>query len=86
MVGGAPTTRFFALLAWSISALAQGVYPSSRHDGTEWSVTDTVRSRLAGLAMRFRAVVIDINGDWAELANTHGFCHGLIPCDHAFAA
>ena len=74
---------FFVYLAWSIAALAQGKYPDFRHDGTEWSVTDAIRSRLAGTYMRFRAVIIDINGDWAELANTHGFASwfdSMRPC------
>ena len=62
-----------SVLRWCLTSLAAGVYPSSRHDGTAWQTTDSMREQLAGKAMQFKAAVVYILGDWAEFCERLGF-------------
>jgi hypothetical protein len=74
---------FFTYVRWTLLALAQGVMPTHRHDGTTWRDTDLERSLLAGTSLPFKACVIYIKGDWAEYAHTLGFPtwrDGIRPC------
>ena len=62
----------FLYLAWQITALALGIRPSKRHDGSAWKPSDKKREALAGQRM-IKAACIYIKGDWCEYAGTFGF-------------
>ena len=62
----------FLFVAWTLKALADGFNPSQRHDGP-WLSSDTLRAAVAGFALGFKGVVIDVKGDWCEFANGWGF-------------
>lgn len=49
------------------------VWPSSRHDGSDFTPRDSHRSSKAGEPLPFRGAVLDIRGDWSEFANRLGF-------------
>ena len=71
------------MTAWSIEALAKGVWPSCRHDGSAWRDSDSERASKAGQPVQLKAAVIYIKGDWAEYAHTFAFpawSDGLRPC------
>ena len=63
----------YVKLAWSLGALAKGRMPSERHDGSAWRESDATRALTSGEPLGFRAVVVDIKGDWAEFAQRFGF-------------
>lgn len=65
--------QMFSVTAWSLRALAQGVWPESRHDGQPWRDSDSDRSGRAGQTMCAKAACIYVKGDWAEYAGTLGF-------------
>ena len=72
-----------AWLKWCCEALAEGVYPRTRHDGANWSQEDSTRAAQAGAAMAARAVCVFLKGDWAEFCERLGFPtwnSGLRPC------
>jgi len=72
-----------SVIAWSVRAFREGVWPSTRHDGTHWRPSETDRAQAAGKAMRFPCVLVHIRGDWSEYANTlgmPGWHDGLRPC------
>ena len=60
----------FTALYWSLVALSQGSYPAAGHNGSE---LDSHRQSLAGQALGFRSLLLDINGDWAEFAHRFAF-------------
>jgi hypothetical protein len=73
----------FQLLHWSNVAMSTGLHPSRRHDGTIWNESDAARAVLAGQNLGWRAAVVFIKADWAELASTLGFSpwnHSIHPC------
>ena len=63
----------FSFLRWTNECGAQGVYPSTRHDGTSFSEGDRTRSAMAGRPLGHRFAVTLIKGDWAELTVTYAF-------------
>ena len=63
----------FRLVAWSLSMLISGLYPRARHDGSEWGPKEDRRRDLAGQDLGFKAVVVDVCGDWSEFALRWGF-------------
>lgn len=64
----------YQFLAWSLAALASGIAPHQRHDGEKWlQPSDDTRSAQAGEPLGFKAVVVDVAGDWAEFALRWGF-------------
>jgi hypothetical protein len=72
----------FMVIVWSLTALAQGVFPTRRHDG-EWKPSDDARARKGGQVMPYKAAVIYLKGDWCEFSTTLGFPSwndGLRPC------
>ena len=76
------TTSLNSSIWWCV-ALAEGANPSTRHDQRPWTPLDSVRSANAGAALRFRACILFIKGDWMELATSLGIpSHndGLRPC------
>ena len=54
------------VLAWSFRCLADGHYPSARHDGTVFQsgLDDSQRSRLAGKPLAVKGLVTEVRGDW----------------------
>ena len=77
---------FFAVfdyLRWALAAMAEGSWPTSRHDGAQWKDSDANRSVFAGSPLGYRAAVIHIKCDWMEACATFGFptwTHSLRPC------
>ena len=65
--------NIFMNIEWSFRALARRTYPSARHDGSPWNSSDSKRSRLENTAMKCKASILFIKGDWAEYASTFGF-------------
>ena len=62
----------FLYLAWQITALAKGIRPNKRHDGSAWKPSDKKRESLAGARM-IKGACLYIKGDWCEYASTFGF-------------
>ena len=60
-------------LRWSLKALAEGVYPSQRHDSSAWLASDEYRKGLAGRPMRFPCCLVQLKGDWDEFCGHLGF-------------
>ena len=52
----------FGVIAWSMSFLKSGVWPTCRHDGTPWSAHDRKTRMTAGALPR--AALLQIRGDW----------------------
>ena len=76
-------SAMFSLTAWSLDAMARGVWPSARHDGGAFRTSDSTRSQRAGSAMPCKFACIYIKGDWAEYSHTLGlpsWNDGLRPC------
>ena len=74
---------FLKVLCWSLRCLADGCYPSARHDGQPFLETDTKRLALAGQAAPIKVACLFIKGDWSEFATTLGlpsWCDGIRPC------
>jgi hypothetical protein len=74
----------FKYIEWSIKALHQGLFPSSRHNGTAWDGNDLlVRSSIGGMRMKRRAAILYIKLDWMEIVTSMGFPNwmdSLRPC------
>ena len=73
----------FAMIHWSLAALAKGIFPSCRHDGTPFAGSDGRRAELSLRPMRRRAACVYVKGDWSELAGTVGlpsWQDSLRPC------
>ena len=59
---------------WCLRCLADGVFPSTRHDGAPFlRDSDSERAKLAGTRMKKRAACIQIRGDWTEFCGRLGF-------------
>lgn len=84
--GGWCTMRvMWEFLGWSLTALRAGVFPTTRHDRSNFHAdgTDSTRSALAGDRMPFRGIVLQIKGDWQEFVSSIGFpswASALHPC------
>jgi hypothetical protein len=74
----------FNFLHWCFLALAMKSYPTARPDGRVWDASkDAGRMILAGTAMKLRACLLQIKGDWAEFAHSLGFptwSSNMFPC------
>ena len=53
----------FTALAWSITSMNEGVNPRLTHDRLVWPV-DHPLAELAGVALGYVAVVVELKGDW----------------------
>ena len=62
----------FEMLRWRCSAMAEGMRPSSRHDGKGWLPMDVRRESLSGRPLNVRGAVLFSKGDWSEYG-TLGF-------------
>lgn len=71
-------------LKWSVSCLAEGRFPTSRHDGSPWTDHDNLwRADFSGQRLAMKAAVIQLRGDWSEFCDRYGFPNwgsGLRPC------
>ena len=77
----------FRMVEWSLQALADGLWPSHRHDGTAWGPTDGWRARMSGCALGFKGIVLDIVNDWCEVVHRWGlpsWAHNDSPCFRCF--
>ena len=61
-----------AIFVWSMHMLCNGIMPTCRHDGTNWTTRDNTRhpnflcrAKLAGLSIGIKAILCQIRGDWA---------------------
>ena len=61
-----------AVFTWSLQCLADGTWPSTRHDSTAWLATDTGRKGNSG-ALPVKAVLLQVRADWAWLKQVFGF-------------
>ena len=52
--------------------LVTGTWPTSRHDGSPWQVSDKYRRGFAG-DMGVRSLLVQSRGDWAWLKEMFGF-------------
>ena len=70
---------FFDFVRWSLEALQAGRWPARGHDGRN---LDAARLAKAGTDMKFKAIVIDICGDWKEFSASWGFpaWNSYFPC------
>ena len=57
---------------WSLHALMCGFFPSCRHDASEWNASDSHRAVKGGSPFGFKAIVLDIAGDWSEICHRWG--------------
>ena len=74
--------KIFEFLRWSLTAAADGVYPSRQHDGSEWPAGH-IRAAQAGTQMPYRFALVWFKADWAEFATSLGFttwASRLYPC------
>lgn len=45
-----------------------GLHPTTRHDGTVWLPSESLRATRSGDDLGFHCATIGIRGDWAEFA------------------
>ena len=55
-----------AILGWSFACLAEGCYPSARHDGQAWLPEDVWRRKREGQEL-LHAAVIEVKADWKQM-------------------
>ena len=53
-------------IRWSFSCLAEGQWPSTRHDSTPFLDSDATRASKSGQRL-IKAAVVHLKGDWADL-------------------
>ena len=51
--------------------MAEGVYPSTRHDGSAWPEDQEAASN-AGEELGYKAAVVMVRGDWSEYVHAFG--------------
>ena len=72
-------------VAFSIKALASGIWPNHRHDGEPWRPEDRWRRDRAGTPLSAPMACLFFKGDWAEYAHTFALAtwqDSLRPCFH----
>jgi hypothetical protein len=50
------------IIAWSLTLLGEKQWPTCRHDGSPWNLSDGWRSKKSSLDVR--AVLMEVRGDW----------------------
>jgi hypothetical protein len=61
------------LVAWSLRAMIEGKYPTTRHDGTPWQVgVDDHRDALKGKPLGWKAILLFVKADLQEYGATMG--------------
>ena len=61
----------FAFLRQCFVDLTDGIFPLTRHDGSAWWASDSLRAILGGTRMKAKAVLSRAKGDWL------GFCEQM---------
>ena len=76
-------------LHWQLKALAEGVHPRFRHDGSEWCPSTEAKCHaLAGHRLGFRVAVVFLKADWGEFATNLAFPSwqdAMHPCPFCWA-
>ena len=62
----------FEIFVWSLRMALIGMWPSCRHDRTEWSASDKSRKRKTG-NLGFYAALFQVRGDWAWYKQVFSF-------------
>ena len=62
----------FKWVTWGLVPLAQGTWPTTRHDKSPWLASDADRAKMVG-SLGISAVVLMVKADWAEICNVLGF-------------
>lgn len=62
------------ILAWTLKSLAFGIFPTCRHDGTEWSVGEkSYRQKFYKEHQPVKAMLVEIRADWVALKQVFQF-------------
>ena len=71
--------RIYLAIYWSLEAALKGEKPSIRHDG---SCLDEARLGVAGNKVKWKFILIDVVGDWAEIVARWAFppWNATVPC------
>ena len=64
--------EIWSWVRWCCDSLADGRYPTARHDGREWSEADGHRRVLSGQMLGVRGCIVALKADWAEVCHTMG--------------
>ena len=76
-------------IKWSFESMALGFFPTKRHDSSTFNETsDSGRASLSGQSLGYRAILLQIRGDWLELAGSLGFANWMTkssPCLFCFS-
>jgi hypothetical protein len=59
------------VLAWSLQALAAGIHPTTREDGTCFE--DVKRIQKAGTPLGVRGALVEFRADWVQYCQSFGF-------------
>ena len=65
--------NIYRFLVWGMQSAANGVFPSTRHDGTAWMSRDSAREAAANTRMPMSAACLFLKGDWSEYCSSVGF-------------
>ena len=59
---------------WSLQALASGLRPEKKHDGTDWAPDEPLKqiADSRGRSLNFTACLLFLKGDWAEWSHSLG--------------
>ena len=60
----------FSIIKWSLTVLATGVWPTVRHDGSPWHMSDNCRRTARPLV---RGAMVESRQDWKFAAEVFGF-------------
>ena len=60
----------FAIIKWSLCILATGVWPTCRHDGSEWRKSDSCRKTARKIV---RCALVEVRQDWVFAASVFNF-------------
>ena len=60
------------VIAWSFRCLADGHFPSTRHDGSAFKtkLLDSQRAKQAGKTLAVKGLVTEVRGDWKMYKDT----------------
>ena len=60
----------FVWLKWALTILREGRHPAQRHDKQAWAMHEEKRLQNAGQRFGWKAAVLQLRADWAEIAHT----------------
>lgn len=69
-----------SFLRWSLQCMAEGQWPSARHDSEAWGSRDHSRAAFASKPLGFRGALVQLKADWSEMCNSLGFPNGTLLC------